>query len=152
MSVQQEVTLEILDWSAAQARVMPLRMRVFVVEQGVPADIELDAFDPLSRHAVALNAGGEVVATGRLLPDGHIGRMAVDARWRGRGLGAAVLEALTTEAVHRGMAQVMLNAQVHALEFYRRHGFIEEGELFMDAGIPHRAMRRCCSARGEGGA
>ena len=88
MSTQPELALEIMDWDAAQARVMPLRMRVFVVEQGVPADIELDAFDALSRHAVGLNAGGEVIATGRLLPDGHIGRMAVDGRWRGCGIGA----------------------------------------------------------------
>ena len=150
MSSEQELRLEIMDWDTAQARVMPLRMQVFVVEQGVPADIELDEFDALSRHAVALNAGGEVIATGRLLPDGHIGRMAVDARWRGRGIGAAVLEALAAEAVQRGIEQLILNAQVHALEFYRRHGFIEEGELFMDAGIVHRAMRRCSSAHSEG--
>ena len=80
MNVQHELNLEIVDWGAAQARVMPLRMQVFVVEQGVPAELELDAFDALSRHALALNAGGEVMATGRLLPDGHIERMAVDAR------------------------------------------------------------------------
>ena len=152
MSALPGLSLEVVDWGVAQARVMPLRMRVFVVEQGVPADIELDAFDALSRHAVGLNAGGEVIATGRLLPDGHIGRMAVDARWRGCGIGARVLEALVNAAVQRGMEQVMLNAQVHALAFYRRHGFIEEGETFMEAGIPHRAMRLRCSVQGEGGA
>ena len=151
MSREQELRLEIMDWDTAQARVMPLRMQVFVVEQGVPADIELDEFDALSRHAVALNACGEVIATGRLLPDGHIGRMAVDAGWRGCGIGARVLEALVNEAVQRGMEQVMLNAQVQALDFYRRQGFIEEGEPFMEAGIVHRAMRRCCRASGEGG-
>ena len=151
MNVQHELNLEIVDWGAAQARVMPLRMQVFVVEQGVPAELELDAFDALSRHALALNAGGEVVATGRLLPDGHIGRMAVDVRWRGRSIGAAVLEVLVAEAVRHGMEQVMLNAQVQALDFYRRQGFIEEGEPFMEAGIVHRAMRRCCRASGEGG-
>lgn len=152
MNAQQELSLEIVDWGAAQARVMPLRMRVFVVEQGVPAELELDAFDALSQHALALNTGGEVVATGRLLPDGHIGRMAVDARWRGRGIGAAVLKALVAEAARRGMEQVMLNAQVQALDFYRRQGFIEEGEPFMEAGIVHRAMRRRCHAQDEGGA
>lgn len=151
MSAHQGVILEIMDWDAAQARVMPLRMRVFVVEQGVPADIELDAFDPLSRHAVAVDTGGEVIGTGRLLPDGHIGRMAVDARWRNHGVGAAVLEALVAEAVQAGMERVMLNAQLHAVDFYRRHGFVAEGEIFMDAGIPHRVMRRHCLAAGEGG-
>ena len=68
------------------------------------------------------------------------------------GIGAAVLEALVAEAVRHGMEQVMLNAQVQALDFYRRQGFIEEGEPFMEAGIVHRAMRRCCRASGEGGA
>ena len=152
MSREQELRLEIMDWDTAQARVMPLRMQVFVVEQGVPADIELDEFDALSRHAVALNAGGEVIATGRLLPDGHIGRMAVDAGWRGCGIGARVLEALVNEAVQRGMEQVMLNAQVQALAFYSRHGFSADGEIFIEAGIPHRALRRRCSAQNEGGA
>ena len=150
MSALPGLSLEVVDWGVAQARVMPLRMRVFVLEQGVPADLELDAFDALSRHAIALNADGEVIGTGRLLPDGHIGRMAVDARWRGCGIGARVLEALLIEAVQRGMEQVMLNAQVHALAFYRRHGFIEEGETFMEAGIPHRAMRLRSSAPGKG--
>jgi len=148
MSVRHGLALEILDWDAAQARVMPLRIRVFVLEQGVPADIELDAFDRLSRHAVAVNADGEVVGTGRLLPDGHIGRMAVDARSRGRGIGGAVLEALVVEAMQRGLTQVMLNAQVHALDFYRRHGFVEQGEVFMEAGIAHRAMQRDCAPGG----
>ncbi|ENO89575.1 GNAT family N-acetyltransferase [Thauera linaloolentis] len=139
--------IEIADWQAAQARVMPLRMRVFVVEQGVPADIELDEFDPCSRHAIATDADGEVIATGRLLPDGHIGRMAVDAGWRGRGVGGAVLEALAAEAAAHGMPKVMLNAQLRALGFYRRHGFAEYGEAFMEAGIPHRAMQRAAAHR-----
>ncbi|WP_341645081.1 GNAT family N-acetyltransferase [Thauera sp. SDU_THAU2] len=145
-----EVLIDIVDWPAAQARVMPLRIRVFVVEQGVPADIELDEFDPQSRHAVAADAGGSVIATGRLLPDGHIGRMAVDAAWRGRGVGGAVLEALVIEAGARGMAQVLLNAQLQALDFYRRHGFEEYGEVFVEAGIPHRAMRRMLAERRDG--
>lgn len=152
MTMAEGVRIEIVDWTAAQPRVMPLRMQVFVVEQGVPAEIELDEFDPLSRHPVASGAGGEVVATGRLLPDGHIGRMAVAAAWRGRGIGGRVLEALATEAVRRGLPQVVLNAQVQALAFYRRHGFVEEGEVFMEAGIPHQTMRRSCARPAGGGA
>ena len=66
MNVQHELNLEIVDWGAAQARVMPLRMQVFVVEQGVPAELELDAFDALSRHALALNAGGKVEVHSRV--------------------------------------------------------------------------------------
>ena len=136
------VLVEITDWARAEAQVMPVRIAVFVVEQGVPEDIERDAFDAVSRHAIARDEAGAVVATGRLLPDGHIGRMAVAAPLRGKGVGGAVLEALVAEAARAGLAEVALNAQVHALAFYRRHGFVEYGEVFMEAGIPHRAMRR----------
>ncbi|THF56520.1 GNAT family N-acetyltransferase [Pseudothauera rhizosphaerae] len=135
-------TLRILDWPRAEALVMPLRTAVFVVEQGVPPELELDEFDPLSRHAVAQDAAGAVIATGRLLPDGHIGRMAVAAHARGCGTGGRVLEALVAEARSRGLREVVLHAQVQALEFYRRHGFAPEGEVFMEAGIAHRCMRR----------
>ena len=136
------VLVEITDWARAEAQVMPVRIAVFVVEQGVPEDIERDEFDAVSRHAIARDAAGAVVATGRLLPDGHIGRMAVAAPLRGKGVGGAVLEALVAEAMRTGLAEVALNAQVHALAFYRRHGFAEYGDVFMEAGIPHRAMRR----------
>ena len=136
------VRIEITDWARAEAQVMPVRMAVFVVEQGVPEDIERDAFDAVSRHAIARDEAGAVMATGRLLPDGHIGRMAVAAPLRGKGVGGAVLEALVAEAARTGLAEVALNAQVHALAFYRRHGFVEYGDVFMEAGIPHRAMRR----------
>jgi predicted GNAT family N-acyltransferase len=108
----------------------------------VPVELERDEFDPVSHYALAETAAGEVIATGRLLPDGHVGRMAVAAAWRGRGVGGAVLEALVAEAGARGMESVVLNAQTHALGFYRAHGFVEEGEEFMEAGIPHRTMRR----------
>lgn len=136
------VGVELADWLSAEAQVMPVRMAVFVVEQGVAEDIERDAFDALSRHAIARDPAGAVVATGRLLPDGHIGRMAVVAALRGKGVGGAVLEALVAEAARRGLAEVALNAQVHALDFYRRHGFVEHGDVFTEAGIAHRAMRR----------
>lgn len=136
------MSVEILDWPAAQARVMPLRIAVFVVEQGVPAEIEHDEFDAVSRHAAIRDTGGAVIATGRLLPDGHIGRMAVAAAHRGTGLGSRVLQALIEEAARRGMAEVCLNAQTHACAFYRRHGFVEAGEVYLEAGLPHLTMRR----------
>lgn len=134
--------VEVRGWDEAEARVMPVRTEVFIVEQGVPEEIERDAFDAVCRHAIARDAEGRVVATGRLLPDGHIGRMAVLRAARGAGVGGAVLQALIAEAARRGLREVALNAQTHALAFYRRHGFEAVGEVFMEAGIPHRAMRR----------
>lgn len=138
--------IELLDWCDAADDATPLRERVFVVEQGVPIELEMDEFDAVSRHALARTAEGSVIATGRLLPDGHIGRMAVDAGWRDCGVGGAVLEALVQEACARRMTEVILNAQVHAQAFYARHGFIAEGEVFVEAGIEHRVMRRRLNA------
>ena len=136
------VRIEITDWAKAEAQVMPVRIAVFVVEQRVPEDIERDEFDAVSRHAIARDAASTVVATGRLLPDGHIGRMAVLVDWRGRGVGTALLETLILEATRLGMAQLVLSAQTHALGFYARFGFVPEGDAYDEAGLLHQAMRK----------
>ena len=136
------VSLSVCEWDEAADRVMPLREAVFVVEQGVPPELEEDEFDPVSRHIVAALADGRVIGTGRLLPDGHLGRLAVAADWRARGVGGAVLAALVAEAGERGMAEVVLHAQTHAEPFYTRRGFVPDGPVFDEAGIPHRLMRR----------
>lgn len=141
--------IELCSWEAARERATPIRFAVFVEEQRVPRDIELDAEDGTSLHALAWHADAAVVGTGRLLPAegdgdrriGHIGRMAVLAPWRGRGVGSAILRALLDAARERGDAEIVLAAQVHAIAFYRAHGFIEEGEAFLEAGIAHRRMR-----------
>ncbi len=130
------------DWASVRELAAAIRHAVFVVEQKVPVDIELDEFDPVSVHALAFGGDGVAVGTGRLLPDGHIGRMAVLRHARGSGVGGALLRALMAAARERGFGEVQLNAQTHALAFYARFGFVAEGEEFDDAGIPHRAMRR----------
>jgi predicted GNAT family N-acyltransferase len=139
--VSAALAVRLGSWGELSAQASPIRFTVFVDEQKVPVELELDEFDPLSCHAVAL-AGDEAVGTGRLLPDGHIGRMAVLAGWRGRGVGALLLQALIDEAKRRGMARVVLNAQTHALGFYARFGFVPEGEEYEEAGLPHRTMSR----------
>lgn len=136
------VSVCLLDWEAAAERVMPLRLAVFVVEQRVPLELERDEFDPPSVHAVAETPDGVVVGTGRLLPDGHVGRMAVAAGVRRQGVGQEVLRALVEEARRRGMAEVIANAQLSAEPFYRVNGFRPDGAVFMEAGIAHRVMRR----------
>lgn len=137
-----DVTVELGAWDALRAEAVPIRTAVFVVEQRVPAEIEIDAFDPVSVHAIARDRDGRALGTGRLLPDGHIGRMAVLREGRGRGVGAALLAALIEEARRRGYAEVVLNAQLHAVPFYARYGFVAEGEPFDEAGIAHVTMRR----------
>ena len=128
-------------WEQLREQAQPIRFEVFVDEQKVPAEIELDEMDPHCVHAVAYDDAGQPLATGRLLPDGHIGRMVVRKAGRGQGVGGAVLQALIAAARARGDAEVILNAQVHAEGFYQRHGFAREGEQFMEAGIPHITMR-----------
>jgi predicted GNAT family N-acyltransferase len=135
------LTVTLGDWGTLGPQAAAIRTEVFVVEQRVPAELELDEYDPVSVHALVCNARGEVLGTGRLLPDGHIGRMAVLAAARGAGAGSALLRALMDEARRRGIAEVVLNAQTHAMPFYARFGFVAEGDEYDDAGIPHRAMR-----------
>jgi predicted GNAT family N-acyltransferase len=129
-------------WIDLRDEAAPIRYAVFVDEQKVPTEIELDDWDALSLHALALDAQGRVLGTGRLLPDGHIGRMAVLQSARGQGVGTALLRALLQAARARGDREVVLSAQTHAMPFYEKAGFIAEGDEYDDAGIPHRQMRR----------
>ncbi len=128
------------DWDTVREHAQALRIEVFVVEQGVPLELEWDEADEVSIHAVAYDDDGLPVATGRLLPDGHIGRMAVRKSSRGHGIGDAVLRALLDEAKRLNYRLLVLHAQTHAAGFYARHGFAREGEEFMEAGIPHFRM------------
>lgn len=133
------------DWDTMRAEAVPIRYCVFVEEQRVPAEIELDEHDALCIHVVA-RWDGIAVGTGRLLPvdsEGisHIGRMAVQKAFRSRGVGAAMLLALMDAARARGDRAIVLSAQFHALGFYRRYGYAEEGGIYLDAGIEHQSMR-----------
>ncbi|HYN11726.1 MAG TPA: GNAT family N-acetyltransferase [Burkholderiales bacterium] len=133
--------IELLSWENARSRATPIRFEVFVKEQGVPAEIELDEADAQSIHALAFD-GSQVVGTARLLPDGHIGRMAVLKQFRGKGIGSALLVKLVEAAKQRGERTLVLSAQVHAVDFYRAHGFRPQGEVYEEAGIAHQDMRR----------
>ena len=138
-----DILVKLAENTAEVEGAMALRRRVFVEEQGVPADQEYDEYDETAIHIVAL-ADGEVVGTGRLLYEaagqGRIGRMAVDAPWRRKGVGGRILEALEAEAQLRGMARVLLHAQTYVQQFYARHAYKPEGTVFEEAGIEHVAM------------
>ncbi len=119
-----------------------MRRAVFIVEQGIPEDLEWDEFDPVCPHALAVDAAGAAIGCGRLLPDGHVGRLAVLAGWREQGVGSALLRDLMDVARTRGYAQVLLNSQTQAMPFYARHGFVPVGAAFVEADIPHQKMAR----------
>ena len=135
------ISIRPADWSIDREILRAIREEVFIREQSVPPELEWDEFDAQSRHVIAMS-NGVPVGAGRLLPDGHIGRMAVLRESRGQGAGSALLTSLMEIARELGMRRVLLNAQVHAMPFYLRHGFRAHGEEFMDAGIPHRRMER----------
>ena len=128
-------------WDRMRDWATPIRMEVFVLEQHVAPLEELDDMDAACLHAVAFDVQGRAVGTGRLLPDGHVGRMAVSREFRGQGLGSAILAMLVTEARGLGYHAVALHAQTHARGFYERHGFVAEGDEFEEANIPHILMR-----------
>jgi predicted GNAT family N-acyltransferase len=132
-----------------------VRKEVFVGEQGVPEDIEYDAYDAVAVHVLAVREDGTPLGTGRLLfgdaaagktggdaSVGSLGRLAVTQEARGLGIGAALVRAVEEAARARGLTAVDLHAQTHALGFYERLGYVAYGPEFPDAGIPHRAMRR----------
>ena len=134
------------DWATLQLIAHAIRYEVFVIEQNIPAALEWDDMDAHCLHAIAYDAQGQAIGTGRLLPDGHIGRMAVKKEARASGTGGAILQALIDAAQKRGDAVVMLNAQSQAEAFYARHGFTRHGAEFFEAGIPHIHMRRLLSS------
>ncbi|MBX3702758.1 MAG: GNAT family N-acetyltransferase [Steroidobacteraceae bacterium] len=127
-------------WGTDRPALQKVRRAVFIVEQRVPESEEWDGDDLVSVHALA-TLNREPVGTGRLNPAGKIGRIAVVAGMRGRGIGATIVRRLLEEAYHRGLREPYLHAQLQAVPFYRKFGFRSEGEVFDEAGIPHVRMK-----------
>ncbi|MFP4136882.1 MAG: GNAT family N-acetyltransferase [Halomonas sp.] len=138
----QATTLEIREgsWAALGSEATEIRRVVFIEEQGVSREEEWDGRDGDCHHFLAL-LEGRPVGTARLLPDAHIGRVAVLAEARGHGIGAALMRAAIEAARRHGHPAVALASQTQALPFYSRLGFEAHGPEFLDAGIPHRNMR-----------
>ncbi|MET7596080.1 GNAT family N-acetyltransferase [Streptomyces sp. NPDC005481] len=148
--------LRVAEDTADREACFAVRKEVFVVEQGVPQDVEYDAYDAGGAlHVLAVRDDGVPLGTGRLLYGeeaaartggdpavGSLGRLAVKREARGLGVGAALVRAIENAARGRGLAAVDLHAQTHALGFYERLGYVAYGPEFPDAGIPHRSMRR----------
>ncbi|HET7674072.1 MAG TPA: GNAT family N-acetyltransferase, partial [Gammaproteobacteria bacterium] len=145
----QAFTVRAADWKADAPLLRPIRQAVFIDEQRVPEELEWDELDIHCLHALALDTSGTPIGCGRLTTDGKIGRMAVLAPWRKAGVGGAILRFLIDEARRRGATECRLDAQIEAVDFYHRHGFIAEGDEFLDANIRHRRMRLTLPGRRE---
>ena len=129
-------------WQDAEVELRILREFVFIKEQNVPPELEWDNKDENAVHVLARDEKGRGIGTARMTTDGHIGRMAVLRAWRRRGVGSEMLTALITIARARQLLRVKLDAQTQAVDFYLRHDFVPQGEIFMDANIPHQHMTR----------
>lgn len=132
------------DWSVDETALRAIRHAVFVEEQGIPAQLEWDGLDEDSAHFLAYDLEGEPIATIRILNDGHIGRLAVLPDSRHQGVGSSLLLAAIELADEHGLDQVFIHAQIESAAFYHLHGFMNEGDPFEEAGIPHIRMSRYC--------
>lgn len=118
-----------------------VRNQVFVLEQQIPAEVEFDDSDRQCHHILARDLERRPIGTGRLSPEGKIGRIAVLRQWRDQGVGASLLRTLCEKARNLGLTTVTASAQLSALGFYEKFGFSKEAEVFMEAGIPHQTVR-----------
>lgn len=133
-------TVSLVTWHDGEPLLKSIRESVFIVEQGVPAELEWDGLDEGARHALAISYKGDAIGCGRMLSNGHIGRISVLPQWRKQKVGTAIMEALLAYARNHEYQNVDVDAQTHAMPFYRKFDFVEHGEVFMDAGLPHIKM------------
>lgn len=137
--------IELFDWESIPVGTRELRRAVFVGEQKVPEEIELDERDRHALHVVARLETGEVIGCARFFNTDpgtvSIGRMAVAQDFRGKGLGHQLLYKAIEEGVRiHNAEQFALSAQVHAIDFYAQFGFLITSEEYFEAGIAHRKM------------
>ena len=121
------------------SEIIRIRTLVFVEEQGINCTIDFDGLDESAIHVLVFSQGN-AIATGRMLDDGHIGRIAVLKEHREHGVGARALQALLVNAQVKGFSRVYLGSQINAVDFYKKLGFTICGEVFMDAGLEHIEM------------
>ena len=134
-----DLSIITVSWNKYKDELYSLRRTVFIEEQNVPEEEEIDEFDPLSVHVLA-KTGDQYIGTGRILPEGHIGRIAVLKDYRGLNIGSKIMLKLIEIAKSMNIKKIELSAQVQAVEFYKKLGFYEVGHIYMEAGIEHIKM------------
>lgn len=135
--------IRVVEWEKGQADLLGIRREVFVDEQKVPEEMEIDGLDEVCVHVLAEDADGKAIGTARLMPEGRVGRVAVLDSWRRCGVGAALMVKLENEAARQGMPRLVLHAQTWTVPFYQSQGYLVIGdEEFVEAGIPHLLMEK----------
>ena len=137
-----------VSWRDMEPHLRDIRTRVFIEEQNVPEELEWEDDDIDAIHLIVQKKHA-YVATARLLHSGQIGRMAVLKPYRRSGIGKKMLEKLLAIAETMGMKTAFLNAQLVAIDFYKKYGFQEHGEIFDDAGIEHIRMEKSLTPGSE---
>ena len=138
--MSDRLEIHVVDWHDRRDALQAIRKSVFIDEQHVPENLEWDGHDDTCIHFLA-TIDSIPVATARLTPQGQIGRMAVLRAYRRKGIGSQLLARVIEHAGSIGHKQLFLHAQVTVIRFYEQHGFIAEGDVFMDAGIEHQSMK-----------
>lgn len=133
-------TIRTADWPEDEDALRSIRRQVFIEEQQIPAELEWDGQDEDAIHVLALDSELSPIGTARLLPTGQIGRMAVLPEWREQGVGSALLRHLLQVQTKVPLSELYLNAQQSVISFYETQGFAVVGDIFFEAGIPHRRM------------
>jgi len=142
MDSPDTLQVSLADWETDSAAIRAVRNAVFSDEQGISETLDFDGRDHECAQVLARLGDGEVVGTARMLPDGHVGRIAVHRAWRGRGVGTRLVECLTEVARERSFREIYLHSQAQAAGFYTRLGYETRGDTFMEAGIEHVLMVR----------
>ena len=138
--LMSEIVIKIVDFTRQLSEITEIRTSVFINEQKVPVKLEWDEFDKDSTHIIAYY-DNKPVGTARLLNDGHIGRLAVLKGYRNRNIGQNMLKYILQIAQKQTFKTIELSAQEHAVEFYKKYGFIVTSDVYLDAGIPHYDMK-----------
>ena len=129
-----------VDWGKAKHRLSKLREKVFVYEWRIPREYEFDQYDTSASHVLVLDESNQEVATGRITPQGELGRIAVVPKYRGPEVYQTLFTALLHIAEQQGLDTVTVQCELEGVEYYQQQGFRPVGAVYMDAGIPRQKM------------
>ena len=142
MQSRSSFTIKTGNWESIGLFAKPVRLAVFVAEQGVHSSLEIDQLDHIYRHFIVVDAEQKPIATARMSDDGKFGRMAVLKPYRGQGVGRLLLEAVYQQAISMDIHSLYCHAQTDATGFHQKNGFLTQGEAFEEAGISHIKMHK----------